>query len=125
MQITPWVTLAALGVYGWTASAVGKARIAHKVEAPSMEGPPEFMRAVRVQANTLEQLPFMLPLLWMCATYLGDAWAAAGGIVWCIGRIMYALAYAKFPPSRATGFVIGLIGCAGLGAGTVIGLLLH
>ncbi len=125
MHLTAWITLAALAVYGWTFFAAGRARVAYKVEAPSMDGPPEFLRAMRVQANTLEQLPLLLAPLWLCAWFLGDAWATAGGAVWCVGRIMYALAYAKFPPSRAAGFVIALIGSGGLMAGTAAGLLLR
>jgi len=125
MHLSAWATLAVLAVYLWTGYNAGKARVTYKVSAPSMDGPPEFLRAIRVQANTLEQLPLVLAPLWMCAWFLGDMWAAAGGVLWCIGRIVYALAYYKFPPSRATGYLISLIACAGLMGGTVVGLLLR
>ena len=53
MFFTAWATLAALGVYFWTGVNAGRARIRHGIPAPSMEGPEEFHRSQRVQANTL------------------------------------------------------------------------
>jgi glutathione S-transferase len=90
-----------------------------------MDGPLPFQSAQRVQANTLEQLPVVLAPLWLCANYLGDSWAAAGGLLWCLGRILYALGYYRDPGKRETGFVIGMIACGSLVAGTVVGLLLQ
>jgi glutathione S-transferase len=124
MHLTAWVTLAALAVYFWTGVNAGRARAKYKVSAPSMEGPPAFQSSQRVQMNTLEQLPLLLPPLWMCAYYLGDGWAAAGGLLWCLGRILYALAYYKNPAKRAPGFTISLVACLLLAAGTVAGLLM-
>jgi glutathione S-transferase len=76
-----------------------------------------------VQANTLEQLPLVLGPLWLCGHYLGDAWAAGGGLLWCIGRILYALGYYRDPAKREAGFVIGMVACGALVAASVIGLL--
>ena len=125
MHLTAWSTLAALAVYGWTVFNAGRARVTYTVLAPSMDGPPAFLRAMRVQANTLEQLPLLLAPLWLCASFLGDAWAAGGGVLWCIGRIVYALAYYRSPPSRAAGYLISLAACAALMGGAVLGLLLR
>src|ERR1044072_1679935 len=86
MQLTAWATLAILGVYFWTGVMAGWARVKYKVPAPSMDGPLPFQSAQRVQANTLEQLPLVLAPLWLCGHFLGDAWAAAGGLAWCLGR---------------------------------------
>lgn len=122
MQLTAWATLAVLAVYFWTAFNAGRARMVHKVSAPSMEGPPAFQSAQRVQANTLEQLPLVLAPLWLCAMFLGDPWAAAGGLLWCLGRVLYALGYYKDPAKREAGFVIGMLACAALIGGTVWGL---
>ena len=94
-----------------------------KVMAPSMDGPPAFQSAQRVQVNTLEQLPLALAPLWLCAVYLGDAWGAAGGLLWCVGRVLYALGYYRDPTKREAGFVIGLLACAALFAGSAIGLI--
>jgi glutathione S-transferase len=125
VELTAWATLAILGVYFWTGANVVRARIKHKIHAPSMDGPLEFLSCLRVQANTLEQLPLVLAPLWLCAWFLGDPWAAAGGVLWCIGRIVYALGYYRDPARREAGFVIGMIASALLIGGTVLGLLLH
>jgi glutathione S-transferase len=120
-----WATLAALGVYFWTGVMAGWARVKYKVPAPAMDGPLPFQSAQRVQANTLEQLPLVLAPLWLCAFYLGDAWAAAGGLLWCLGRILYALGYYRDPAKREAGFIIGMLACGALVAGSVIGLLFY
>lgn len=125
MHLTAWITLAALGVYAWTMANAARARGEHHVKAPSMDGPPAFLSVMRVQANTLEALPLLLAPLWMCAWFLGDQWAAAGGALWCIGRIVYALAYYKDPAKRALGYFLGLAASGLLIAGTCVGLLLH
>jgi glutathione S-transferase len=125
MVFTAWATLAVLGVYFWTGVMAGYARVKYKVPAPSMDGPAAFHSAQRVQANTLEQLPIVLAPLWLCAHFLGDAWAAAGGLLWCVGRIAYALGYYRDPAKREIGFVLGMVASALLIGGTVLGLLMH
>ena len=125
MHLTAWITLAALGVYTWTGFNAGAARVKYGVKAPSMEGPIGFQSAQRVQMNTLEQLPLLLAPLWLCALFLGDTWAAAGGALWCVGRILYALGYYRDPAKREAGFVIGIAACGLLVAGACTGLVLH
>jgi glutathione S-transferase len=124
MYLTAWISLAALALYFWTGINVARARGKYKVPAPAMDGPLEFQSVLRVQANTLEQLPMLLVPLWLCATYLGDAWAAAGGALWCIGRIVYALGYYKDPAKREVGFVTAMVASALLILGAVVGLLM-
>ncbi|XYJ10677.1 MAPEG family protein [Telluria sp. B2] len=125
MYLSAWATLAVLGVYFWTGVVAGMARVRYKVPAPSMEGPEAFQSRQRVQANTLEQLPLVLAPLWLCAWYLGDTWAAAGGLLWCVARVLYALGYYRDPAKRELGFIIGMIACGALVAGASIGLLMH
>ena len=125
IKLTAWVTLAVLGVYFWTGVMAGWARGKYKVMAPSMDGPLPFQSAQRVQANTLEQLPLVLAPLWLCAIYLGDAWAAGGGLLWCVGRILYALGYYRDPAKREFGFIVGMTACGALVAGSALGLWLH
>jgi glutathione S-transferase len=120
-----WATLAVLGVYVWTGVMAGWARAKYKVPAPQMDGPLPFQSAQRVQANTLEQLPLVLAPLWLCAYYLGDTWAAAGALLWCLGRILYALGYYRDPSKREAGFIIGMLACGALVAGSMLGLLLQ
>jgi len=125
MFFTAWAMLAVLGVYFWTGVMAGYARVKYKVPAPSMDGPAAFQSAQRVQINTLEQLPIVIVPLWLCATYLGDVWAAAGGLLWCGARIAYALGYYRDPARRELGFVLGMVASALLIGGTVVGLLMH
>lgn len=125
MYLSAWATLAVLGVYFWTGVMAGWARVKYKVPAPLMDGPPGFQSAQRVQANTLEQLPLVLVPMWLCAWYLGDLWATAGGLLWCLARILYALGYYRDPARRETGFVLGMLACGALVAGAAVGLLLH
>jgi glutathione S-transferase len=125
MRLTAVATLAVLGVYFWTGVMAGWARVKYKVPAPAMDGPLPFQSAQRVQANTLEQLPLVLAPLWLCAMYLGDVWAAAGGLLWCLGRIVYALGYYRDPSKREAGFIIGMLACGALVAGSLVGLLLQ
>lgn len=125
MKLTALITLAALFVYAWTMSNAAVARGKFKVKAPSMDGPLEFQSIMRVQANTLESLPLLLAPLWMCALFLGDRWAAAGGALWCVGRVLYALAYYKDPARRTLGYVLGMAASALLMVGTTVGILLY
>lgn len=124
LRMTAWTTLAVLAVYFWTIVNAGIARGRHKVPAPSMDGPLAFQSAQRVQVNTLEQLPLVLVPLWLCAWFLGDGWAAAGGALWCVGRVVYALGYYRAPARREAGFILGMVASALLIVGSVVGLLM-
>jgi glutathione S-transferase len=125
MKLTAWVTIASLLMYIWVFAKVGKARGVHNVPAPSTDGPTEFLVAMRVQANTVEQLILFLPLLWMCAMYMSDLYAAGFGAVWVIGRIVYALGYYQAPKNRSAGFLISSAAGVGLLVCTIIGLVTH
>jgi uncharacterized membrane protein YecN with MAPEG domain len=118
------VTFAALLVYFWMMMGVGAARRKSGIQAPAMTGDPVLERAVRIHLNTLEWLPIFLPSLWLAHIF----WqpqdptgiiVAAIGAVWIVGRILYALGYAKDPAQRALGFYIQLAACAGLLLGTL------
>jgi glutathione S-transferase len=100
------VTLLSLLVYFWMGLRVGGARGKFGVEAPATTGHPEFERYFRVHYNTLEWLVIYLPSLWLFAIYVNDLIAAAVGVVWIVGRILYATSYAKDPKTRGAGFGI-------------------
>lgn len=121
---TAWATLAALLTYSWMIANVGRARGRYKVPAPQMDGPPEFLRAQRVLGNTAEQMLLFLPALWLCAIFLGDRWAAAGGALWVLGRILYATGYYQDAARRFPGFLLTMIASSALLCGAVAGLLL-
>ena len=113
MQIQfPFTTLVAvltLLVYIWLAMRVGKARSKYGVAAPAVDGPPEFLCIFRAHMNTLEQMVVFLPALAMFALAWGDQLAAAIGIVWPIGRVLYALGYSKAPEKRGPGFGLSFL----------------
>ena len=124
----PWVglvTLAAIAVYLWAFSRVGAMRGKHKIAAPAMTGHPDFERAYRVQANTLEQLVPFLVGLWLAALFLNALAAAAVGLVWVIARIIYALAYYRDPAKRGMGFTISAVATVALLLGALVGLVRH
>ncbi len=106
LHFTALVTCLALLFYFFTSFNVGKARAAFGVKAPAISGNPDFERVFRVQMNTLEWLPFFLPALWLFAIYVSDAVAAALGLVWIVGRILYMIGYSKAASKRGLGFGI-------------------
>ena len=122
LQWTSWLTLAVLCMYFWNVMVVGRLRMKLGVKAPAMDGPPEFLRAMRVQSNTVEQMVFFFPALWLCAVWSGDIPAALLGLVWLVGRIMYALAYLRDASKRSMGFLISTLAAVALLLGTVVGL---
>ena len=103
---TAFATLLDMILYFVTFMAVGKSRGTYKVEAPRTDGPEGFTRLFRVQMNTLEQLAFHLPLLWIAAFAMDDVFAALLGLVWLFGRVLYAIRYAQKPGRRAKGFIV-------------------
>jgi uncharacterized membrane protein YecN with MAPEG domain len=103
------VTIAALLAYFWMSLRVGMARRKCGIAAPAMTGDPILERHIRVHYNTLEWLPIFLTALWLFAIYWNDLAAAALGVVWIVGRIVYALGYVADPRRRELGFLIQLL----------------
>ncbi len=108
------VTVLALATYQATALLVGRARFQHGVKPPACSGPEPFERALRVQQNTLEQLVFFLPALWLAALLENPAVASALGFVWVGGRIAYAVGYLQAPEKRGPGFGISFLAAVAL-----------
>jgi len=109
MQTHGWValvTLISLAVYLWFGIQVGRVRHRVGIDAPAMTGDPQLERAIRVQANTLEWLPVFLGAMWLFAIYWNDLVAAGLGVVWILGRLIYAAAYMADPKKRGPGFGI-------------------
>lgn len=106
------VTVAALLVYLWMGIRVGQARAKCRIAAPAMSGDPILERHIRAHYNTLEWLPPFLAGLWLFAIYWNDLVAAALGVVWIVGRILYALGYVADPKKREAGFLIQLAATA-------------
>ena len=88
---------------------VGSARSKYGVHAPAVTGHPQFERMYRVQMNTVEQIVVLIPLLGLCAAWVGDFWGAVGGLTWSLGRVIYARAYYTDPKKRGPGFGISAL----------------
>lgn len=106
LPLTTIATLLALLVYFFTFSVVGKARTTYGVSAPAITGNVEFEKRYRVQMNTVEQIVILLPVMWLCAIWVRDLYAAIGGVIWSIGRIIYAIGYYNAPQKRGIGFAL-------------------
>ena len=105
-HFTALVTCLAILFYFFTAIQVAKARVAFGIKAPAMSGNPDFERVFRVQMNSLEWMPIFLPSLWLFAIYISDPIAAAIGVVWIAGRILYMTGYSQAAAKRGQGFAI-------------------
>ena len=125
MESVAIVTVLALIEYLFFGFRAGAARGKFGVEAPATTGHPEWERLFRVQQNTLEQLIVFLPALWLCATYVNAGVAAGLGVVYLIGRLVYAAAYVKDPASRTAGFVTGFLANVALLLSGAVGALLE
>ena len=105
------VTLLTAAVYFWMAIQVTRTRQRVGILAPVMTGDPVLERTIRAHLNTLEWLPIYLPSMWLFAIYWNSNVAAALGLVWIIGRIVYFTGYVSEARRRFPGFFIQ--SCAG------------
>lgn len=119
------VTLLALLLFVYSALAVGMARKKYGVAAPATSGHAEFEVVYRVQMNTLEQLVLFLPALWLFSDYVSPLWAGILGLVWLVGRVLYAVSYIKNPKSRGPGFMISFIASMLLLLGTAVAVVMR
>ena len=121
--LTGLVTVLTVFVMIWIMMQVGKARTKHQIPAPAMDGPEDFLRVLRVQANSVEQIVMFLPMLWLFANLGGDLWAACVGVFFPIGRVIYAQGYIAAANKRSTGFMIGALSVIVLTLGSLYQLV--
>jgi glutathione S-transferase len=127
-HFTALVTLLAILFYFYTSVLVSRARRKFGVKLPAIAGNADFERVFRAQMNTLEWMPIFLPALWLFAIYISDGIAAAIGVVWIVGRILYVLGYAKATEKRGPGFAIQSIAAIALwlgATGAILWRLVH
>jgi len=125
MRLLSFITLAALIEYFIFVLQAGQARAKYGVEAPATTGNPIFERYYRVQQNTLEQLIIFVPALWLFAEYVGYKSAVVLGLLFVIGRAVYAVGYVKEPGQRRIGAMATFTANGILTIGSLIGLLVH
>ncbi len=125
LNYTALVTVLAVIVYFSTAILVSRARKTFGVPLPAIGGHADFERVYRTQMNTLESMPVFLPMLWLTAFYIGDAYAALVGLVWVIGRIAYIWGYTISVEKRGPGFLIQAIAQVVLLVSAPVGIVLR
>lgn len=103
----------------------GQARGRFEVPAPATTGHPVYERYFRVQMNTIEQLVLFLPGLFGFAHYVSPSWAAGIGVVFLVGRALYARGYVADPARRGPGFLLTLGANLVLVLGAVVGAVLR
>ena len=127
-HFTALVTCLAIAFYFFTSIQVSKARTAFGIKVPAITGNPDFERVFRVQMNTLEWMPIFLASLWLFAIYISDSVAAALGLVWIAGRILYMTGYSQAAAKRGRGFGIQASATIALwlgASGAIIWRLIH
>lgn len=100
------VTLLMALAYFWMALTVARTHARTGILAPTMTGDPALERTCRAHANMLEWIPIFLPSMWLFAIYWSANIAAALGLLWIIGRVIYFYGYIAEPKKRYPGFFI-------------------
>jgi uncharacterized MAPEG superfamily protein len=104
---------------------VGRARSRFGIKAPAITGNEQFERHFRVQQNTLESLVLFVPALFLFSRYFNPTWAAGLGVIYLIGRQVYAAAYVKDPDKRGPGYGLTVLPVLVLIVGGLIGAVLQ
>jgi uncharacterized membrane protein YecN with MAPEG domain len=120
VDIVGLLALVQLLVFGML---VGKARGKYGIKAPATTGHPIFEAWFRVQANTVEMLIAFLPALWLAAKYWSPAYAAITGVVYLVGRTLFAQGYVKEPNRRGPGFSLSFMAVVVLIIAALIGAI--
>ncbi len=123
MKFTALVTLAAVALTFVFSGKVGMMRRRYGVEAPAITGHIEFEKANRIHYNTIEQLVLFIPLLWLGSSVIGDVPAAGLGVVWLVGRLIYASGYQRGADKRGPGMIITMLASFGLFLAVVWGII--
>ncbi|HEY0962710.1 MAG TPA: MAPEG family protein [Pseudomonadales bacterium] len=129
MELVVLVVMLALLQYIFFAAQVGRARVKYGVKAPAVAGHAVFERHLRVQMNTLELLVIFIPAAFSYAVlaerlgWYGGEVAAALGVVFLIGRGVYAKVYIQDPARRQLGFLLSFAPCLALIAGALLAVV--
>jgi glutathione S-transferase len=123
------VTALALLQYLVFGFKVGRARGLYSVKAPAVAGNEIFERHFRVHQNTLEQLIVFLPGLFLFSHYIDPRVAAVLGVIYLVGRELFAFNYVKEPSKREVGYALSFLPAVILVLGGLFGavrsLFLH
>lgn len=117
------IIIAVLEFFGF-GIAVARARGRYGCPAPATSGNEMFERYYRVQMNTLEQLVVFIPAIVLFAWVFDPRGAAALGVVWIIGRLVYFRSYVRDPRTRALGFAMTALPSLGMLGAALVGLVI-
>jgi len=95
-------------VYYYTLFESGRARGRYNVPAPSHDGPEDYQRYVRAHVNTLEHLALFLPGLWLFTFAVSPLYAGLIGLLWPLGRLLYARGYYQSSEKRMLGLLLSM-----------------
>jgi len=123
MEYAVLIILLALAQYLFFTARVGAARGKYGINAPATTGNENWERLFRIQQNTMEQLVLFVPAMLAFSFYLSARWALLPGIMFLLGRQLYAWEYANKPDSRVPGMALTLLSNAGLLIGAFVGLV--
>jgi uncharacterized membrane protein YecN with MAPEG domain len=123
MSLVAIVVILALVEYMVFLSNVGRARGKYNLPAPATTGNEFFERHFRVQQNTLEQLIIFIPSIWLFGLYVSSLWGAALGVIFLVGRAMYASGYVRDPAKRSAGFMLSALPTLALLIGALVGAI--
>lgn len=118
IDIVTALALTQFTVFGFK---VGGARGRFGVKAPATTGNETFERYFRVQQNTMELLVVFVPGLYLFSHYFSPLIAAALGVIYLIGREVYAASYVKDPAKRSAGYGMSFLPAVILLVGGLIG----
>lgn len=121
--LTAAVTLLAILISICLQINTGKVRGRTGIKPPAMSGDPALEAALRAEGNTVEQYVLFLPALWLAALYFQGWVPPIVGLVWCLGRVMYAVGYMNQPEKRYPGYMVSVLAALVLIVLAVIGLV--
>jgi uncharacterized membrane protein YecN with MAPEG domain len=124
VELTAIVIGLALVEYAVFTMLCGRERGRCGVTAPATIGDPTFERYFRVQQNSVEQLIVFIPAMILFGQYVSAPIGAGLGLVFILGRALFARGYYEDPPKRASGFGLSLLSNLVLLLGGLIGALI-
>lgn len=124
MELTAITIGLALIEYAVFTMLCGRERARCGVVAPATTGNPTFERYFRVQQNSVEQLVIFIPAMFLFGRYASAPIGAGLGLVFILGRALFARGYYQDPPKRAVGFGLTLLSNLVLLLGGLIGAVI-
>lgn len=124
MNLIDAIAMLALLQYLIFGALTGRARKTSGLKAPAIVGDEHFERSYRVQMNTLELLVAFIPGLYVAARYWPETFVALLGVVYLIGRFLFARAYVADPRRRGPGFLVSMLPIGVLVISALVGALL-